>query len=326
MPEEIVPKGAISQVLDDLNLPKLLGGPAGEAISRLVAGAADIPAEWLRRVSQGVKDKTEAKSVVSKAVADAAANLAKNDPEIIQRAAHSLLTKELRHQTNKESIAKKTIEILQEEPPSQAQTKIDDDWLNVFERFAEDANSERLQDLWAKVLSGEIRRPKTFSLQTLRFVAELDERTAKLFEKHSSAVISGDFIFEAPKQGVEFSELLELEEAGLLSGTGGFLSKTFELGPGPIAFPTKNYMVVIIATKPITLTCGAVLLTRVGKEIYNLAQPSDDIEKIKPFAKKFEQEGVETILYVKKLPPLSPPVTLWQKPASTAPEQEVKPT
>src|SRR5205814_1243291 len=114
--------------------------------------------------------------------------------------------------------------------------KIEDDWLNVFERFAEDASSERLQQLWAKILAGEIRRPKTFSLQTLRFAAELDELTARVFEKHAHSVLMGDFILDAPRSGPEFTELLQLEEAGLITGTGGFLSKTFEIGPGPAPF------------------------------------------------------------------------------------------
>src|SRR4051812_17823138 len=98
MPNDLVPTGG--NFLDELNLPKLIAGPAGEAISRLIGGAVDIPAAWLNQFAQSVKDKTEARTVISKAVADAAANLARNDPEVVRRAAHTLLSKELRHQTN----------------------------------------------------------------------------------------------------------------------------------------------------------------------------------------------------------------------------------
>jgi hypothetical protein len=169
-----------------------VAGPAGEAIARLIGGAVDIPAAWLNRVAQGIKDDARAKSEVSKAVAEAAANLAKNDPEVVQRAAHSLLSKELRHQTNRKSIARRAIQNLAKEPAAQT-TKPDDDWLNVFERYAEDASSDRLQELWGRILSGQLRKPKAFSLQTLCFVAELDEPVVSLFEKSSrmsSAVIT----------------------------------------------------------------------------------------------------------------------------------------
>ena len=134
MANDVVPTGG--SFLDELNLPKIVAGPAGEAIARLIGGAVDIPAAWLNQVAQGFKDKTEAKTLVSKAVADAAAGLARNDPEVVQRAAHALLSKELRHQTNREAIARKVLKKLSEDPDVQAK-KIEDDWLNVFERYAE---------------------------------------------------------------------------------------------------------------------------------------------------------------------------------------------
>src|SRR5208283_1459027 len=59
--------------------------------------------------------------------------------------------------------------------------------LNIFERYAEDASSETMRALWARVLAGEIRRPGQFSLRTLRFMSELDATTAKLFESYARA-------------------------------------------------------------------------------------------------------------------------------------------
>ncbi|OAF14129.1 DUF2806 domain-containing protein [Bradyrhizobium neotropicale] len=287
--------------LDQLNLPKIVAGPAGEAISRLIGGAVDIPAAWLASVTQRIKDKTEARSVVSKAVADAAASLAKNDPEVIQRAAHSLLTKELRHQTNREEIARKTIEYLGEDPPAQT-AKPDDDWLNVFERYAEDASSERLQDLWGRIFAGELRKPKAFSLRTLRFVAELDENVVALFEKWSPRVVNADFIAFPSQHGVEFTELLQLEECGLITGATGSLSKSFDAGSLPdgqiasFGFQFKKHLLLVHARAPVNLQVQNVLLTTIGREIYAITRTPAAMEPVQDFANRLPKHNLLEIV------------------------------
>jgi hypothetical protein len=324
MPNDLVPTGG--SFLEELNLPKIVAGPAGEAIARLIGGAVDIPAAWLNRVAQGIKDNTEAKSEVSKAVAEAAANLVKNDPEVVQRAAHSLLSKELRHQTNREAIARKTIQNLAEEPAAQT-TKPEDDWLNVFERYAEDASSDRLQDLWGRVLSGQLRKPKAFSLQTLRFVAELDEQVVSLFEKWSPHVIGSDYIANPPKQGQGFTELLHLEHCGLISGGTGQLTKTFLLPEGPangmmeVPFQFKDHILLATVRLPVTLQLSNVLLTRVGREIYSITKTKGSLDPIKAFADQFPKHNVEELRCVSRGDQDGAPLLMWSKPPDSPPAQ-----
>jgi len=320
MTNDIVPSGG--GFLDELNLPKIVAGPAGEAIARLIGGAVDIPAAWFNRVAQGIKDKTEAKSVVSKAVADAASNLAKNDPEIVQRAAHSLLSKELRHQTNRESIARKTFENLADEPAAQT-IKPDDDWLNVFERYAEDASSDRLQELWGRIFAGQLRRPKTFSLQTLRFVSELDEQVVTLFEKWSPFIVDYDTIPYPPKQGEEFSDLLQLEDCGLINGVAAQLTKTFTLSESPgrslgmVPFRFKDHVLVATVRLPVTIVIPNVFLTRVGREIYSITKTRGTLAPIKAFADKFPKQNVEELRCVSS-PHGAETLILWSKPPEPA--------
>jgi Protein of unknown function (DUF2806) len=326
MTNELVPKNASGNLLEQFNLPKLLAGPAGEAVSRLIGGAAEIPAAWLRRVTQGIDDKTAAKSVVNKAVAKAAADLAKNDPEIVQRAVHSLLSKELRHQSNREAIARKTIELLQQDENNegvsseQLHHKVDDDWLNIFERYAEEASSVRLQDVWARVLSGEIRHPKTFSLQTLRFVAELDEEIAATFEKYVSSVVNRDFI-PFPPAWPALAEFLRLEEFGLLSGAQGTLHKSVAREKGACGFQYKTHTLVLVLGAKEEFQIPCLVLTRVGKEIYSITHASDDVEAARRFANGLlPKTNVESITYVSNLGgQVEPPVELWRKPPEPAP-------
>src|SRR5207247_1992209 len=84
---------------------------------------------------KAIQNKTAAQSQVTKTLADAASELVKNDPGLVQRAADAFIAKELRHQHNRETIAVKAIEHLKETPEAQT-AKPDDDWLNMFARHA----------------------------------------------------------------------------------------------------------------------------------------------------------------------------------------------
>lgn len=323
MPNDLVPSEG-GGFLDQLNLPKIIAGPAGEAIARLIGGTVDIPAAWLNSVAQGIKDKTEARTVVSKAVADAAANLARNDPEIVQRAAHALLTKELRHQANRESIARKTLEHLADDPQQQT-TAPEDDWLNVFARYAEDATSERLQDLWARILSGQLKRPKAFSLQTLRFAAELDEETTMLFEKWAPHVVNSDFIAFIPSEGAGFTELIQLEDVGLVTGVVGQVSKIFRdsnapetINILPMHFSLKDYDIVAAVQRPFNGNIRAALLTKIGREIYTVTQSKGSMEAVKSFTDQFPKNGVHSIVCINKSD-RGQIKQLWSNPADAMP-------
>jgi Protein of unknown function (DUF2806) len=324
MPGDLVPAEGGGGFLDQFNLPKILAGPAGEAIARLIGGTVDIPAAWLNGVVQGIKDKTEAKTVVSKAVADAAANLARNDPEIVQRAAHALLTKELRHQANRESIARKTIEHLEDTPQEQT-TAPDEDWLNVFARYAEDASSERLQNLWARILSGQLKHPKIFSLSTLRFAAELDEDTAALFEKWSPQIVSADFIPFIPNEGEGFTELIKLDDAGLVSGVIGQVSKMYrdpalpeQIKALPLHFSFKDYEVVAVVEWRFNFNLRAALLTKVGREIFSITKAPGSMDVIRSFVEQFPKDRVQSIVCIPSAD-RSKAEQLWVKPPEQAP-------
>ncbi|MBR1279866.1 DUF2806 domain-containing protein [Bradyrhizobium sp. AUGA SZCCT0283] len=316
------------EVVGDINLPKLIAGPAGQAISRLIAGGADIPAAWLEQKAKSIRDKTEGQSLVAKTLAGAAAELVKNDPALVQRAADAFIAKEIRHQHNRETVAVKAIEHLKETPDAQTTTP-NDDWLNVFSRYAEDASSDRLQDLWARILSGELKRPKAFSLRTLRFVSELDEDTTSLFEKWSPSIINSDFIPFLPTEGDLFTELLRLEDVGLITGVAAQVSKIFR-DPGSsipdtiqvltLGYSFKSHSVTAYIKRPFSFNIRAALLTRIGKEIYGITQAPDSMDTVRSFVQELPKENIQNITCQARSPGAVPEV-LWSKPPEPAPTQ-----
>ena len=218
--------GWLGELIANFNLPTFLAGPAGAAISRLIGGAADIPAAWLDQKAQAIKDRTKAGTELNNAVTEQAIKEVQLDPDLRRRAAESLISREFRSQINKEAVAEKTVEIL---ASSTTQNRSQDtatempaepgaDWMNAFERYVADASSDRLRDTWAPVLAGEIQHPKTFSLKTLRIVLEMDPEVARNFKSAAIHVQSDLDIPGLQNPVISLEAARELEDEGLITG------------------------------------------------------------------------------------------------------------
>ena len=82
------------------------------------------------------------------------------------------------------------------------------------------ASSDYAKELWATLLSEEIKQPGSFSLKTMRVLSELDPDTARLFKDVASKRIAGDSVLKPPEiAGRLLEELQLLEEYGLIFGT-----------------------------------------------------------------------------------------------------------
>ncbi len=112
-------------------------------------------------------------------------------------------------------------------------TEPNHDWTARFFNEVQDVSSDEMQELWAKVLAGEIQRPGSVSLLTLDVLRNLDQRTAQLFTRLCSACIAvklGIHTIDARvpslsgtagnnslgKFGLEFGNLNRLNEHGLI--------------------------------------------------------------------------------------------------------------
>lgn len=127
------------------------------------------------------------------------------------------------------SIAKAVIyaeEELQKDSSEPPQDRPQDDWLLRWRESAAGVSSDELQQIWGKVLAGEVKSPGRFSLRTLEFLRNLSQSEAQAIERISPFVISGvlyrgnDAMLEA--EGVSFSDLLAMQELGVLAGVDGF--------------------------------------------------------------------------------------------------------
>jgi hypothetical protein len=98
-----------------------------------------------------------------------------------------------------------------------ASAEIDDDWLNLFVRLCEDKSSEELQQLFGRILSGEIRRPGSFSLRTVQLMSTISKQDAGALSTLLSYALNGEILpFEKGENDKPTEEeRLLLEELGI---------------------------------------------------------------------------------------------------------------
>lgn len=264
------PPDALVEILKTLaegGLPQVIAGPAGKAISRLIAGAADIPAAWLEKHAQSIRDEKNARSTIIKTIADAAAKTAGADPQVVDRAISRFANDLCRKQENREAVARLTVEQLRIDPPPLESEGPTDDWMNLFQRCAEDASSDDFRIIWAKILAGEVRKPGEFSPRTLQTLTSIDADLAKLIERVMKYDLNGSLPNVSLEQNFTFEERFALEDIGIIANPGQFGSNlVIKIGSDHYGHVfTDQFIFRVKVPKDTALSCY--LFTRLGRDL-----------------------------------------------------------
>lgn len=175
-----------------------------------------------------------------------------------------------------------------------------DDWVNAWREGAERVSDEELRKVWARLLVNEVIAPGAYSLRTLAFVRTLDHADARLIRTLSSLVADGARVFKTPEYlraaGLDFSELIHLEEIGLLSGVSGLgLQVQYEVpGNSRIAVVFRSGAVFFYPDQPKNFSLPCYKLTSIGAEIVKLEPPSPVPQQyLTEVSKQFEEQGLK---------------------------------
>lgn len=144
-----------------------------------------------------------------------------------------------RKQQNLESIIQKSLSYCSGDEVS---NRADQDWFYSFTELAENISNKTMQDLWAKILAGEISSPGSFSLKSLQAFKTMSLHDAKLLAKACKVAVQDQHkvglriissasqtpgllnIFSGPKQqqvhlanfGLNYTELMTLADNHLI--------------------------------------------------------------------------------------------------------------
>jgi hypothetical protein len=293
----------ITSVATSLSAPVLQG--LSKAFGALVGELTSIPRAWIRSVTQSIDDGTAARSEISRSLAAIVAQNAANDPEIVKAAAQVYLPTAFRKAKNRVEIAQRVIPIITEiaanEPEAEGGAP-SDDWMNAFIRYAEDATSETLQEQFARLLAGEIARKGSFSLRSIRALAEMDPPTAARFsavwEKGVGSEVDYDEDFQ---RGDWFGKWRFLVEAGLMAP-----NTAAQFLPPQNSNAEGNTLWTPVTIDGVALTihfpegCNArwsyLEFTQVGREIGSLLPKPDYARNLRKMGRRLALQGVTRVV------------------------------
>ena len=157
----------------------------------LTAGLVNIPLQKIERHLAEKKSESDARIMVNQTVAQRISDQLDVSEEFVTLAATKFFGNIVQEQLNLDSIFEKAQLSLHNTPQDETNTdqnigEISDDWLNEFRGVACKKSSQEAQDLFSKVLTGEVRKPGSISLKALTTLADMDQKVAQLFQTFCS--------------------------------------------------------------------------------------------------------------------------------------------
>jgi len=222
--------------------------------------------------------------------------------DYIGRAQDIQISETLRKEANVARAIMIAEDALAEDDTPPTDDNIDDDWLFSWQEGAASVSAEELQQLWGKILAGELKEPGTFSFRTLMFMKGLSQKEASLISKIAQFTISNwiasPFIGVMKPKGIDFRDLIHLQEIGILSGvTSSKTAMTF-----PSSIDDKYFSHIRAHDKVLFLhhddpskiaDIDACYVTLVGQEVFKLGNFGIDVEYLTLVAKYFIGVGFD---------------------------------
>ena len=162
-----------------------------KAAWKLSAGLLNIPLQAIERHLSEKKSESDARIMVNQTLAQRISEQLDVPEEYVTLTVAKSFGNIVQEQLNLDSVFEKTQKSLQNTPQDETHTdnkfeEISDDWLNEFRNVACKKSSEEAQDLFSKVLAGEIRKPGSFSLRALTTLSDMNQNVAMIFKAFCS--------------------------------------------------------------------------------------------------------------------------------------------
>lgn len=174
---------------------------------------------------------------------------------------------------------------------------VNKDWLNRFFTIVEDVSDAEMQQLWARILAGEVKKTKSYSLRTLEVLRNMTKEEANLFVKAKAYVIDDSFIINRTEY-MSVQEMLLLEDIGLINSN--ILTKYYTIPSIPFFIIPINKKYALAVTNPITQELKVEIpvkaLTPAGIELLKLVETITSNEVYKYIAKVLYENGCTNVI------------------------------
>lgn len=219
--------------------------------------------------AHGIKKNADAESyaAIKKAETETEVQLLKLQGE--DKIAQYVLARNKQKVENVEEIVSKAKQ--QFAPDEQvSEEPVEKDWMTRFLNIAEDVSDEDMQNIWARVLAGEIKKPKSYSLRTLEVLRNLSKEEAALIMRVSSYQVGLDLL-STDDFGVNLTDQIALDDINIICGEE--LVRTYTPNKGKISFLlNKQALINIYVPTEVKIKLKGFKITKAGIEIMGLIQ------------------------------------------------------
>lgn len=211
---------------------------------------------------------------------------------------------ETKKQLNIENVTAFAAEELRNEPPI-TDEPIDEDWTTRFFRIIEDVSNEEMQALWGKILAGEIKQPKSYSLRTLELIRNLSQNDADVFMKVAKFAIKSDksyYLYKGNNEDklksefdINYKDMALLTEIGLIQ-PGTFVHQQFLQQPTDserILIAGNVILFIKIKANTPTIMMPVNVFSNAGNELMKLINPAPPMNYLSYLANSIKNENVE---------------------------------
>lgn len=173
-----------------------------------------------------------------------------------------------------------------------ADHEVDHDWVARFFADAQDVSSDQMQQIWAKILAGEVERPGQTSLHTLAILKNMSQRDAKLFTRIATFMIDDITLRDIGTDGLDgfpsYDELLTLQSYGLVTIDSDLIKYIDPQPDGVYCLDDHDSMyrmsqATVREKSRIEIPVHA--LTPQGCELYGVIRPDKNLEYLSMFAR-----------------------------------------
>lgn len=246
--------------------------------------------------ARGLKRNADAEAYVARKNAETEVAIALIKAKGEYELAEFIESKERSKFANIQAVYRSAEKELQSEE-SVSEKEVKRDWLNRFLSIVECISEAQAQELWGKILAGEIKNPGAFSLRTLETLKNISQEEALVFQRLSSLIFlpQRDAIFD---KDISVDDIVRLSDAGLVHP-----EKLIKI----LEFPESQQETRLAVTRSQFLTFYTKLptprkinipfyqLTKSGKELVALLPCVDDCAYVDTLCKVVQKEGVSKV-------------------------------
>jgi hypothetical protein len=144
-----------------------------------------------------------------------------NNEESLKRVGERIVFQEIQKQQNIDTIVYVAWKELEKEQ-SVSEEPVDKSWSFRFFQDAANVCEPDVQEIWGKILAGEVKQPRSCSLRTLETLKNISKKEAELFTKISNLVLCHSNYFVPDEKilyekcGITFDDFLNVKEYGLI--------------------------------------------------------------------------------------------------------------